>query len=250
MPNLSTVFRSKWFNRVADWIIQTVAGAWVLLALVGLVFLLVTTIKGEDAWAQTVLYGDPGPEQEQLQAWIDSSHVATPSVPVRLYRGNCEQDRSGGFPAERVEVEGAEASDVQTCAALTSPNATPDSANEAVYFPHMSWHPQYPARWWHLNLLNELGHVYDEVIGDRDRHRERFAAIFDYSAKEWWPVNAAAALNTQWEKWSMAFAFCATGTPFATASRLIATGEYSGFGFDPTRGQYQQTCALLAHLTP
>lgn len=200
------------------------------------------------AGAQATLYGSPGGEQEQLQAWINSSHVATPSVPVRLYRGNCEQDRPGGSPAEHVEIPGTEASDIQTCAALTSANATPNAANEAIYFPHMSWHPQYPARWWQLNLLNELGHVYDEVIGDSDRHRERFAAIFDYSAKEWWPVTPAAALNTQWEKWSMAFAFCASGTPYATAHGMIANEEYSGFGFNPEAPEYRKACAMMTTL--
>lgn len=215
---------------------------------IALISLLCAAVFPATVQAQSTLYGSPGPEQEQLQAWIDSSHVPTPSVLVRLYRGNCEEDRHGGFPAEHTEVEGAEASDVQTCAALTSDNATPNATNEAIYFPHMSWHPQYPAWWWHLNLLNELGHVYDEVIGDRNHHRERFAAIFDYSAKEWWPTTPAAALNTQWEKWSMAFAFCGYGASFANSSALIASEEYSGFGFSPTAEQYSRVCRMMRSL--
>lgn len=201
------------------------------------------------AQAATYLYGSPGDEQEQLQAWIDTAHVPTPNVRVRLYEGNCEEGRPGSqFPPERndtaPEQEGQEASTIQTCMAFVP--GEPDAY--AIFIPHMAWHPQYPAWWWHLNLLNELGHVYDYVVGDRDHHREKFAGIFGFRAREWFPLTAWGALNMAWEKWSMAYAFCASGTPFTTAHQRVVTEEYAGFGYDPGEKEYSRVCELMARM--
>ncbi len=210
---------------------------------------LVSLALSSTAGAHAYLYGSPGAEQEQLQQWINTSRAPTPTIWVRLYEGNCNEGRPEGSPAERREEPGEEASTVQTCASFTSEDeAEPTARNEAVYIPHMDWHPQYEAWWWHLNLLNEFGHVYDEVIGDRDRHREAFSAIYGYDPKWWWPINAFAAINTEWEKWSMAFAFCGYGMTYAEADALIESREYSGFGFSPAPQEYARTCRLIGSL--
>lgn len=210
-----------------------------------IIVLFVSLALSATAGAHAVLYGSPGPEQEQLQAWIDTSHAPTPSVRVRLYEGNCEQDRLEGSPAERHEEPGREASVIQSCAAFTLEGHKPSRTNEAIYFPHMSWHQQMPAWWWHLNLLNELGHTYDILSNDRSHYREKFSAISGYDAKWWFPVNAWAAMNKAWEKWSMAFAFCGYGASYANAHVLITNDEYSGFGFAPGPLEYTQTCRLI-----
>jgi len=197
------------------------------------------------AAAHITLYGSPGPEQEQLQAWANTSRAPTPNVGVRLYEGNCEEGRPEGHSPEPREGEGGE---LQTCAALTTPGATPTARNQAIYIPHMAWHPQMAAWWWHLNLLNEPGHVYDYVIGDRDHHRERFAAIYGYDPAAWFPVNMWAAMNSEYEKWSMAYAFCGYGMTYAEAHVLIASEQYSGFGFDPGASEYRRTCTLVDRL--
>lgn len=212
------------------------------------VLAVLASLAAPAANAQVTLYGSPGPEQVQLQAWIDASHVPTPNIAVRLYEGNCEEGRPEGQPADRLESPGAEAATVQTCAAFTGEGSHPSATNEAIYIAHMAWHPQYPAWWWHLNLLNELGHVYDIVVGDRDHHRERFSAIFDYNPRWWWPVNAFAAINAEWEKWSMAYAFCGYGASYANAHGLIVSGEYAAFGFAPGLREYTRTCRLLRSL--
>jgi hypothetical protein len=200
------------------------------------------------ASARAVLYGSPGPEQAQLQQWLDESHAPEPTIAVRLYEGNCEEGQPGGEAAEETEEQerqSGHAGPIQTCAAFTAEGRTPTSTNEAVYIPHMSWHPQYPAWWWHLNLLNEFGHIYDAVEKDHGHYREAFSRIYGYNPKWWWPVNAWAAINTEWEKWSMAYAFCGYGMDYAEARTLIADGEYSGFGFNPAPPEYAATCRLI-----
>jgi hypothetical protein len=103
--------------------------------------------------------------------------------------------------------------------------------------------------WWHLNLLNELGHVYDFVVGTMDHHRSAFSRIYGYPPQWWWPVNTGAALNTEWEKWSMAYAFCGYGMNFGEAQALFEDGGgYSDFGFAPPAHEYEATCWLIDHL--
>ena len=213
---------------------------------------LLLTLGGQAAVAEahTTLYGSPGPEQQQLQAWLDSSHAATPNVPVRLYEGNCEEDQPEDEtpvevdenPADYGPGQTAPSAGVQTCAAFTP------GGGYAIYIPHMAQHPQYAAWWWHLNLLNETGHIYDEYVGGRDHHRRAFSAIYGYDPKWWWPVNPWAALNEEWEKWSMGYAFCGYGMTYGEAHALVESGEYTGFGFNPGPTEYRRTCYLMTHL--
>jgi hypothetical protein len=108
----------------------------------------------------------------------------------------------------------------------------------------------------YLNFLHELGHVYD-FTQTVHAYRRPFLRILRLPLEES-SRGAAADLThrvrpSSWmhagsaqpdELFAMAYSYCAAGLDF---SELRATihGVYWGYGYDPTRRQYEAICSLL-----
>jgi len=109
----------------------------------------------------------------------------------------------------------------------------------------------------YLNFLHELGHVYD-FTQPRHPYRVRFLRIMRL------PLAGSAAELTRrmrpagWmqaglaqpdELFAMAYSYCAAALDFPTVKAIIH-GVYWGYGYNPTRWQYNATCRLLRERSP
>lgn len=173
---------------------------------------------------RTVLTGGDPAHRAQYQAWIDASLAPQVKVTVKLIEKPCPES-----------PEGAPCVDFQT-------------GRWKLYIDAGWLEPQNLRSGW-LNTLHEIGHIYD-FEHPRDRHRTRFLRVFGY---EGW----LDPLNTTWEKFAMAYGYCAAGLSWAEyrlelpadgafASRnSTEEGGWWGYGYDVGRRDYREACRVI-----
>lgn len=177
---------------------------------------------------RTILTGGDPAHRAQYQAWIDAGTAPQAAVYVRLLEADCPETEEPGVPCV----------------------STDDGRRWRLYMPPYLLEPQnVEGRFAELDLLHEVGHIYDFSY-TRDRHRTRFMRVFGY---EGW----LDPLNTTWEKWAMAYAYCSAGLPWAQYRReLPADGAFAskhstehggfwGYGYDVGKRDYRAACRVV-----
>lgn len=103
------------------------------------------------------------------------------------------------------------------------------------------------SEWWHLDFLQELGHVYDFAGRQRHAYRAAFDRIFGYQPGflAWIGVSGPwQALNEIQEKFAMYYAYCGAGLRFPEQQK----SAFRGFGVEPGAREYAQACRLITNL--
>jgi hypothetical protein len=169
-----------------------------------------------------------------MQRWADGVRAPTSNMTVYLGSGFCPY------------FEG------RTCVAVNEgPLTTAYLGNHHVRWE--IWMPEIgdsygpPSEWWHLDFLQELGHVYDFAGRHSDSYRRVFDRIFGYEQGFLAWIGASnpwAALNEIQEKFAMYYAYCGAGLSF----REERQSAFRGFGVDPEAREYAQACRLIEHL--
>jgi hypothetical protein len=198
--------------------------------------LLLAMLGAAQARARVTLVGHTPGSNALLQRWADQVHAPTPNITVSLGTGFCPY------------VEG------RTCVAVDRKRLSmPDLGNANVrweiWMPEIGGEYGPPSEWWHLDFLQELGHVYDFAGRHSHSYRATFDRMFDYEQGFLAWIGASnpwQALNDIQEKFAMYYAYCGDGLSFRQQQR----STFWGFGVTPDAREYAQACHLIANLPP
>jgi hypothetical protein len=205
-------------------------------AVAGLCACLLWAHSAEQAHARVVLVGHTPASNALLQRWADEVRARTPSMTVYLGSGFCPYSKG------------------RTCVAVGGRRlSTLDLGNHHVrweiWMPELGGEYGPPSEWWHLDFLQELGHVYDFAGRQSHTYRAAFDRIFDYQGGflAWIGASSAwQALNDIQEKFAMYYAYCGAGLGFREQQR----SAFRGFGVEPDAREYAQACRLIRNLPP
>jgi hypothetical protein len=193
------------------------------------------------AQAHITLAGDQPAERALFQRWINGVRAPSPNLVVDLHEGWCP------FNGE-----------TSTCVS--------DEHGWEAWLPDIVDIPgEYgpPTLWWHLDFLQEMGHVYDfggPHTGYRqEEYRRIFDRIFGYEEGFLAWVGGGSiwnALNRTQEKFAMYYAYCGYGMSFREVQEQIDTADkvtegergFAGFGVNPDGWEYREVCKLIHHL--
>jgi hypothetical protein len=214
------------------------AGAWSVVgrrrALIALGCMMLMALASSEAHARVVLVGHTPASNTVFQRWADEVHAPTPNITLYLRTGFCPY------------FEG------RTCVAVNASRLnTADLGNHHVrweiWVPEIGGDYGPPSEWWHLDFLQELGHVYDFAGRHSHSYRTAFDRIFDYEQgfRAWIGVsNPWAALNDIQEKFAMYYAYCGAGLSYHGED----ASSFRGFGVEPGASEYARACQLIARL--
>jgi hypothetical protein len=196
--------------------------------------LLSGTLGAEQAHARLILVGHTPASNALFQRWADEVHAPTPSISVYLASGFCPYFKG------------------RTCVAVDKRRLnTLDLGNHRVrweiWMPEVGGEYGPPSQWWHLDFLQELGHVYDFAGRQSHSYRAAFDRIFGYEQGFLAWIGASnpwQALNDIQEKFAMYYSYCGAGLSF----RQENNSSFAGFGVEPDAREYAQACRLVAHL--
>ena len=170
--------------------------------------------------------------QPRLQAWADAATVPTAPITLTVRPEACWQ-----FRAEACTMFGASlALEYPDLEYLWSGAQGSAAAREAA----------------HLNFLHELGHVYDFTQRVHP-YRPRFLRILGIQDAESARAQGRLSRPAGWlvsgqlqpdELFAMAYSYCADGLTYAAAQQTMRN-VYWGYGYAPTRRQYDAICKLL-----
>jgi hypothetical protein len=186
------------------------------------------------AQAHLTLVGHTAASNALFQRWADEVHAPTPGITVYLGNGFCPY------------FEG------RTCVAVNERRLnTLDLGNHHVrweiWMPEIGGEYGPPSEWWHLDFLQELGHVYDFAGRHSHTYRTLFDRIFAYEQGFLAWIGASnpwQALNDIQEKFAMYYSYCGAGLGFREEEK----SSFRGFGVEPNATEYAQACRLITHL--
>lgn len=197
--------------------------------IVTLLILLTVAAPASAKLGRTVLVGGDPERRAIYQAMIDTGRAPQAAVYVRLLEADCPETDEPGVPCV----------------------STDDGRRWRLYMPpYLLDEPQnVEGRFAELDLLHEVGHVYD-FAHPQDRHRTRFLKALGY---EGW----LDPLNETWEKFAMAYAYCSAGMTWAQYRReLPADGAFASklstpeggfwaYGYDVGKRDYNNGCRAV-----
>lgn len=187
-----------------------------------------------EAQAHLTLIGHTPASNALFQRWAGGVRAPTPNMTVYLGTGFCSY------------FEG------RACVAVNEgPLTTAYLGNHHVrweiWMPEIGGEYGPQSEWWHLDFLQELGHVYDFAGRHSHSYRKVFDRIFNYEQGflAWVGLsNPWQALNDIQEKFAMYYAYCGAGMSFAEER----ASSFHGFGVDPGAHEYGEACRLIVHL--